>query len=90
MQQKKIFATLFSTVAIITILGAEAAPMVAEHGTRQLSEAQLLGLLYSNPSDERLVASGWEHWRYGGLGQVRFLTEIGDDFRRFVDEIWRF
>ena len=21
---------------------------------------------------------------------VRFLTEIGDDFRRFVDEIWRF
>ena len=23
-------------------------------------------------------------------GQVRFLTEILDDFRRFVDEIWRF
>ena len=22
--------------------------------------------------------------------QVRFLTEIRDDFRRFVDEIWRF
>ena len=22
--------------------------------------------------------------------QVRFLTEIVDDFRRFVDEIWRF
>ena len=24
------------------------------------------------------------------LGQVRFLTEILDGFRRFVDEIWRF
>eukprot|EP01045_Picozoa_sp_COSAG04_P041240 COSAG04_NODE_12445_length_652_cov_1.746835_1_plen_152_part_00 len=24
------------------------------------------------------------------LTQVRFLTEILDDFRRFVDEIWRF
>ena len=23
-------------------------------------------------------------------GKVRFLTEILDDFRRFVDEIWRF
>ena len=23
-------------------------------------------------------------------GEVRFLTEILDDFRRFVDEIWRF
>ena len=22
--------------------------------------------------------------------EVRFLTEILDDFRRFVDEIWRF
>ena len=22
--------------------------------------------------------------------EVRFLTEIVDDFRRFVDEIWRF
>ena len=25
-----------------------------------------------------------------GKIQVRFLTEILDDFRRFVDEIWRF
>ena len=25
-----------------------------------------------------------------GNQQVRLLTEIGDDFRRFVDEIWRF
>ena len=24
------------------------------------------------------------------IGQVRLLTEILDDFRRFVDEIWRF
>ena len=24
------------------------------------------------------------------ISQVRFLTEIVDDFRRFVDEIWRF
>ena len=24
------------------------------------------------------------------IRQVRFLTEILDDFRRFVDEIWRF
>ena len=24
------------------------------------------------------------------MHQVRFLTEILDDFRRFVDEIWRF
>ena len=24
------------------------------------------------------------------LVEVRFLTEIRDDFRRFVDEIWRF
>ena len=26
----------------------------------------------------------------GDLWEVRFLTEILDDFRRFVDEIWRF
>ena len=71
-QHKKLFATLFSTCAIVAILGAEAEPMVAEHGTRQLSEAQLLGLLYSDPGDERLVVSGWEHWRCGGLGQVNF------------------
>ena len=24
------------------------------------------------------------------IAKVRFLTEILDDFRRFVDEIWRF
>ena len=26
----------------------------------------------------------------GAWEQVRFLTEILDDFRRFVDEMWRF
>ena len=35
-----------------------------------------------------------EYREDGALGEmdeeVRFLTEILDDFRRFVDEIWRF
>ena len=28
--------------------------------------------------------------RFVAYREVRFLTEILDDFRRFVDEIWRF
>ena len=40
------------------------------------------------------LSSGWRPpwWLllFTALELVRFLTEILDDFRRFVDEIWRF
>ena len=37
-----------------------------------------------------LRTPGGNRSEIGGKKQVRFLTEILDDFRRFVDEFWRF
>ena len=40
--------------------------------------------------NEKLVEEMWVAFEPLVRKQVRFLTEIVDDFRRFVDEIWRF
>ena len=40
--------------------------------------------------EKRAIAPTVPVWIADNCTQVRFLTEILDDFRRFVDEIWRF
>ena len=49
--------------------------------------ALVSSLLNCAPADLRAVL---ETRHISARTEVRFWTEIGDDFRRFVDEIWPF
>ena len=59
-----------------------------------LISAHIFGFNQTYPGGGRYYNPQLGNWptasaRFGDY-KVRFLTEIVDDFRRFVDEIWRF
>ena len=63
-RQEKLFATLFSAVAFVSVVSGTVMPVTPPTGTRQLAEAETLGI-YSNAHDDRLLV-GVGDWRRAG------------------------
>ena len=61
--------------------------VVASIKTKYPEFIKHIGEVYEElPGGEFMAGAG----RSSTQDEVRFLTEVVDDFRRFVDEIWRF
>ena len=68
-RQEKLFATLFSAVAFVSVVSGTVMPVTPPTGTRQLAEAEILGI-YSNAHDDRLLV-GVGDWRRAGARDLR-------------------
>ena len=68
-RQEKLFATLFSAVAFVSVASGEVQPITPPAGTRQLAEAETLGI-YHNAHDDRLLV-GVGDWRRVGARDLR-------------------
>ena len=70
---------------------AECTELHAELTAQKQARAALERSLASATASLSRMKSEKASWRTRAVSrEVRFLTEIVDDFRRFVDEIWRF